>query len=359
MERPRRYALAVELTSHCNQRCSYCYNAWREDNGREVGALASDELCSLLDRALGEVEFDHVTLTGGEPFVRPDIFRVLDVCRDHGVGIQMISNGGLIDDRIASRLAPYGIRCIQVTLDGPNAEVHEAHVKGEHFEATLAGIRALRRHGVRVVGCIVVTRRNAALVGETLDLFHELGVEIIALSRFSPAGYAARNAAELLPSRSDIVVALQQGEARGVAYGMDLQVTMPVPPCVIEHRDYPHVKFGACPIGTEMQEFSLGPQGELRSCTLHTEVLGDVRQRSMAELVTLPSLTAYRDTTPEFCAPCPHRSSCMGGCGAAAASMFGDARGLDPFVAQHVDDAFAAQLRAQREPARMRLPVAP
>ena len=102
-----------------------------------------------------------------------------------------------------------------------------------------------------------------------------------------------------------------------------------------------------------------GPKGELRSCTLHTEVLGDVHTQSMAELVSLPALHAYRDTTPEFCAPCHHRSSCLGGCGAAAASLFGDPRGLDPFVAQHVDDAFAARLRAAREegPVRMRLPV--
>lgn len=357
--RPRRYALAVELTSHCNQRCTYCYNAWREDNGRTVGALASDDLVALLDRALTEVEFDHVTLTGGEPFVRPDIWRVLDVCRTHGVGIQMISNGGLVDEAIAERLAPYRIRCIQITLDGPNAALHHEHVGGtDHWEPTLAGIRALTRHGVRVVGCIVVTRKNAPVVGETLDLFRSLGVDIVALSRFSPAGYAANHAAELLPSRRDMITALAQGEQRGREHGMDLQVTMPVPPCVVDHADYPHVRFGGCPIGTEMQEFSLGPRGELRSCTLHTEVIGDAMTTSMAALVQSPKLAAYRDVTPEFCAPCPHRSSCLGGCGAAAATMLGDARGLDPFVAQHVDDAFAARLaEARTEHRRVRLPV--
>lgn len=363
MDRPRRYALAVELTSHCNQRCSYCYNAWREDNGRQVGALGSDELCDLLDRALREVEFDHVTLTGGEPFVRPDIWRVLDLCRDHGVGVQMISNGGLVTEAIAARLAPYRIRCIQITLDGPDAGMHHEHVGGDdHWDATLAGIRALVAHGVCVVGCIVVTRRNAAHVGEILDLFRSLGVTIVALSRFSPAGYAGQFAPTLLPSRRDLVVALDQAELRGAEYGMELQVTMPVPPCVIEHADYPHVRFGACPIGTEMQEFALGPRGELRSCTLHEAPLGDARQQSMAQLVSVPELAAYRDVTPEFCAPCLHRRSCLGGCGAAAATMLGDPRGLDPFVAQHVDDAFAArlaQLRAAGEPPRRRLPVSP
>jgi radical SAM protein with 4Fe4S-binding SPASM domain len=361
--RPRRYALAVELTSHCNQRCSYCYNAWREDNGKQVGAMASDDLCEVLDRALTEVEFDHVTLTGGEPFVRPDIWRILDVCKKHGVGVQMISNGGLVTDEIAEKLAPYRIRCIQITLDGPNADLHHEHVGGtNHWEPTLAGIKALVSRGVCVVGCIVVTRKNAEVVGETLDLFRSLGVGIVALSRFSPAGYAANHAAALLPSRRDVITALEQGEQRGRDHGMDLQVTMPVPPCVVEHSDYPHVRFGSCPIGTEMQEFALGPRGELRSCTLHTEEIGDARTESMAALVTSPKLKAYRDVTPEFCAPCPHKSSCMGGCGAAAATMLGDARGLDPFVAQHVDDALASRLaeaRATQAPSgtRVRLPV--
>ncbi len=348
VHRPRVNSVAIELTSHCNQRCSYCYNAWREDNGRSVGALPHEELLALVERVLTELELDHVTLTGGETFARADVFDVLDRCRAHGVDVQIISNGGLIDDALAARLRPYPIRCIQVTLNGPTAALHNEHVRGEHFDATLEGIRALRRHGVQVAGCIVVTRRNAAVVGEILDRFIELDVSLIALSRFSPAGYAAAHVAELLPARQDMITALEQAERRGREHGLDLQVTMPVPPCVIEHADYPHIRFGGCPIGTEAQELALGPPGELRSCTLHTASLGDARERPLPELLRAPALSAYRDVTPEFCAPCPHRTSCLGGCGAAAASVLGDPRGLDPFVAQHVDDQFAARLRRAR-----------
>lgn len=349
--RRRVNSIAIELTSHCNQRCSYCYNAWREDNGRSVGALPHAELLAVVHKALDELELDHVTLTGGETFARADVFDVLDACKGHGVDVQIISNGGLIDDALAERLRPYPIRCIQITLNGPNAELHRAHVGGDHFDATIEGIRALRRHRVPVAGCIVVTRRNAAVVGEILDLFAELGVTLIALSRFSPAGYAAAHVAELLPSRSDMVTALSQAEARAGQHGLELQVTMPVPPCVIDHADYPHIRFGGCPIGTEAQELALGPRGELRSCTLHSETLGDARTQPFAELLDAPALTRYRDVTPEFCAPCPHRRSCLGGCGAAAASVLGDPRGLDPFVAQHVDDEFAARLAAARRSA--------
>lgn len=346
--RPRLHSLAVELTSACNQKCTYCYNAWREDDGRGVGALPTSDLVALLGRALDEIAFDHVTFTGGEPFSRRDLFEILDVCVARGTPLQIISNGGLITEAAAAALAARRPLSVQVTLDGPRADVHDAHVGGAgHFERTLRGIRLLGANGVRVVGCVVVTRNNAAQVGSILDLFASLGVTSISFSRFSPAGYAVRHAAALLPSRSDIVVALAQAEERAVRHGLVVSSTMPIPPCVVEHADYPHVRFGACPIGTEMQELVLGPRGELRNCTLHEEAIGDARGASFGELAASGQVQRYRDVTPEFCAPCVHAPTCLGGCGASAIAMTG-ARGLDPFVAQHVDDAFAGRLRAER-----------
>ncbi len=346
--RPHHHALAVELTSACNQKCAYCYNAWREDDGRAVGALPSATLIALLDRTLREVHFDHLTFTGGEPFSRRDLFDILDVCARHQTPFQMISNGGLITDAHAERLAPYKPLSVQVTLNAPDAATHDEVVGGEgHFERTLRGIRTLTKHNIRVVGCVVVTRNNAALVGATLDLFASLDVRVISFSRFSPSGYSSAHAAALLPSRSDILVALEAANARAELHGLSIQSTMPIPPCVVEPEDYPRVRFGSCPIGTLMQEFVLGPRGELRNCTLHEAPLGDVKIESIAAVLQAPAVMHYRDVTPEFCAPCPHASTCMGGCGAAAVALTGK-RGLDPFVAQHIDPAMAAQLAEAR-----------
>ncbi len=347
MERPKRYSLAVELTPYCNQKCGYCYNDWRDDLSK-AKTLPGPELLALVERAVSEVDLDHVTLTGGEPFAWPPLFDLLEMLRARGLRALIISNGGLVTEEIAARVAPFDPLWIQITLNGPDAALHEEHVGKGCFEPTLAGIRALVARGVRVSGSIVVTRKNATKITETLELFRALGVRDIALSRYSPAGYAAEQIAELLPARRDLVVALEAAEAHAAAHGTSVQVTMPVPPCVVEHEDYPRVRFSTCPIGTEMQELALGTDGKLRHCTLHTESLGDVRERSFAELVTQPAFAHYRDTTPAFCAPCPHKSTCLGGCGAAAATVLGDPRGLDPLVAQHVDDRLAAELRRAR-----------
>lgn len=358
MDRPRRYALAIELTPYCNQKCGYCYNDWRDDLSATQG-LAPAELLHTVERAITEVQFDHVTLTGGEPFTRVDLFDLLALLERHSLRALIISNGGMITDDHARRLAPFNPLFVQITLNGPNAELHEAHVgqNHQHFAKTLRGISHLRDHGITVGGCMVVTRKNAPYVTDTLELFHSLGVRNIALSRYSPAGYASEQTAELLPSRSDVLSALTQANPFGRDRGMQLQVTMPVPPCVIDTKEFPHIRFSMCPIGTEMQEFALGYDGQLRNCPLHTDRLGDARTESFTTLLSSPKVTHYRDVTPEFCAPCPHKQTCIGGCGAAAASTLGDPRALDPFVAQHVDDDFRSALRHARRGDESFIPI--
>lgn len=359
--RPKVYSIAIETTAYCNQKCDYCYNEWRDDGA--LGGGGRDKLLARASKLVESFDIDHVTLTGGEPLAQPGLFDLLDLFRAHGIGVQIISNGGLVTPELARRLASHRLRYVQVTLNGPDAELHEAHVGRGHFDKTLSGIATLRDHGVPVVGCIVITKKNAARVAETLELFVSLGVRQIALSRFSPAGYAARHAAQLLPSRSELIEAFEQAEPFGRDRGMRLMCTMPVPPCAVEVERYPNIGFGTCPIGTKMQELALGPDGRLKNCTLHATAIGGVADIlepgvDVGALLRAPEVSEYRSELPEFCVGCVHASSCGGGCGAAAEWVSGHARRTpDPFVWQHIDDALAARFERQRRDGKTHLEV--
>lgn len=356
------HSLAIELTASCNQKCDYCYNEWREDDGRSVDTGSVDQLMRRVRKLADAWDLDHVTLTGGEPFSHAGVFPLLDEMHARGIGVQMISNGGLITDAIAERLKTYRLRFIQITLNGADAKLHEEHVGEGHFEKTLRGIRALRGAEIPLVGCIVVTRKNARKVGEILSLWKALGAQHVALSRFSPAGYAATHAASLLPSREDLIEAFQQALpfAKG---GMRVSCTMPVPPCAIETSEYAPIQFGGCAVGTHMQEFALGPNGTLRNCTLHkTAISGvlDILDDAVDPLALLvaPEVSDYRKEVPEFCQGCQHEKTCAGGCGAAAEWVLGHARKhVDPFVSQYTDDALGQRLEAQRRDGRRHLEV--
>lgn len=361
-QKPKVSSVAVELTAYCNQKCSYCYNEWRDDGGRSLfegearpqqpGGRQLERIRRLLDAW----EIDHFTLTGGEPCASRELFPVLDLLRERGVGSQMISNGGLIEPDVADRLAGYDLRFVQITLNGSEPSLHEAHVGKGHFEPTLRGIRELVQRGVPVVGCVVVTRLNAADLGAILELWEGLGVRHIALSRFSPAGYAASHAAKLLPSRADLLEAFAATQAFSEKRrAFQTSCTMPVPPCAVEVERFPDIRFGSCPIGTSAQEFALGPDGKLRNCTLHRTAIGSVRDVlhpdvDLVALLQAAEVRDYRRQLPEFCTGCLHAETCGGGCGAAAEWVLGHARRFpDPFVWQHIDDAFAAELSARRD----------
>lgn len=361
--RPKLYSVAIETTAYCNQKCDYCYNEWREDGGASLDKSDRDKMLLRVEKLLDAVDLDHATVTGGEPFSHPKIFELFDLLRDRGVSVQIISNGGMITPALAERLAPYKVRYVQITLNGADEALHAAHVGAGHFERTLAGIRALRAVGVPVVGCIVVTKKNAAAIGAILELWSSLGVRQISLSRFSPAGYAARHAAQLLPSRSDLLTAFAQAVPYGKERGMTLICTMPVPPCAIEVEEYAPIQFGTCAIGTSMQEVALGPEGKLKNCTLHTTALGgvpDILDPSVdvAKLFSAPELVDYKRQTPDFCHGCVHEKTCAGGCGAAAEWVLGHARRYpDPFVFQHVDDDLGARLERDRRDGKTHLEV--
>ena len=359
--RPSLHAVALELTRYCNQTCDYCYNAFRGESHAQ--SQSPDRWPERLERLLEAFAIGQVTLTGGEPFAYRGIFRLLEMLRAASVPMRMISNGGLMTDALAERLAPFAPQFVQVTLNGPDRALHEEHVGEGHFDKTIAGIEALRRHGVNVVGCVVVTRKNADRVGEILALWRSLGIRQMALSRFSPAGYAVQQVAELLPSRDQLVTAFEQAAPFARDHGMRINCTMPIPPCAIEVERFAPIGFGSCPIGTSMQELAVGPDGRLRNCTLHGRAIGDAGDiadpdTDLRALLAHADRREYRATVPEFCRGCEYEQSCNGGCGAASEWVLGGReRFPDPIVAQYVDPAFAARL-AQARSGKRRLTLA-
>ena len=257
-------SLAIELTPRCNQQCVYCYNAWRGEPASADSELSTDRLKTLVDRVLDQAELQRVTLTGGEPFLREDVFEIVDYLNGRDLAVAFISNGGVIGDEIAGHLASRRVDYVQITLAGPDASTHDAVCGAGSFERTTGAMRTLAAAGVAVGGSYLCTQHNATMAREIYETMLAAGARShFAFNRFNPSGHAQEHMVQLMPSRGDVLTALSAADGFAAAHQCKVHCTMPIPRCMIQESDYPHIKFGQCAAGSTAGEFAVDPHGRL------------------------------------------------------------------------------------------------
>ena len=130
----------LEITSKCNLRCLHCYN--------ESGILKNEISFELFKRLIDEFdEKPDITFSGGEPLLHPDIWKMLEYAQDKiNNDSVLITNATLITDEIAKKLTASGIG-VQVSLNGINAEQHDAICGKGNYEKTLRGLDRLLEAG--------------------------------------------------------------------------------------------------------------------------------------------------------------------------------------------------------------------
>ena len=156
-------AALVELTYACNWRCVFCYNPRHHDKKRMDLAEWSGVLDDL--RGLGTL---NVTVTGGEPLAHPEALEIMAAVRARAMSFRLFTNGALVSDAVAARLAELHPVAVELSLHGAIAETHErATLAPGSFAAMWLGIRHLREHGLTVVLKTPLTRLNE---NELLDM---------------------------------------------------------------------------------------------------------------------------------------------------------------------------------------------
>jgi len=164
----------LELTHTCNLRCGFCCNRKTEDHA----PLALDEWRRVISelRALGTL---YVTLTGGEPLAHPDFFEIASVVREQHMAIRLLTNGTLIDEGTADRIAALHPLSVELSLHGATAATHDVAtgVPGS-FKALWHAIDLLDERGVALALKTLITRSNAREVTDIASVAQDRGLPI-------------------------------------------------------------------------------------------------------------------------------------------------------------------------------------
>ncbi len=180
---------AWQLTNRCTARCIACC----EESGPDRGWRDELDNAEALDlaRRIVAAGIPYVAFGGGEPLGVPHAWEVFDVLAAGGVALKIETDGTRIDDGAAERLARLSVQCVQVSVDGATAAMHERVRPGSSFDAATGAIRRLVAHGVTAQLVFVPTRWNLPGMIETYDLAVELGCEAFVSGPLMRIGRAA------------------------------------------------------------------------------------------------------------------------------------------------------------------------
>ena len=173
------------LTRRCNLTCKHCY-ALSADHAYP-GELTTDELFGVMDD-LKAFRVPVLILSGGEPLLRPDLFEVAARAKAMGFYTGLSTNGTLIDEALAERIATLGFDYVGISLDGLRA-THDRFRRLEGaFDASLAALRRLRDRGVKVGLRFTMTALNAHDLPALLALMRDEGIPKFYFSHLNYAG---------------------------------------------------------------------------------------------------------------------------------------------------------------------------
>ena len=192
-EVPGPWQIVVFPTNRCNLKCNICWQRYVEEKWGKLEhhrELPDERLLELVDEAASMGAHEWSVAGGGEPFVRAEL--VLKMCeriRKHGMNGGIFTNGTLLRREHLERLIDMGWQRLDISLDGPDAEINDAIRSRNAFERCTAALRLLdeiKRAGNKTLPEVdahtVLTRLNVDKMAAMARLVSDMGVKRLGFS---------------------------------------------------------------------------------------------------------------------------------------------------------------------------------
>ena len=163
-----------DLTYRCNERCVHCYLD-HDDHGE----LTTAECLAVMEE-LAKAGTLFLTFSGGEIFLRPDLYEILAEARRLHFDISLKTNALLVTKERAARLREFGVRRVQISIYSDVPEVHDAITKVPgSLQRTLAAIPLLIEQGLQVKLACPLMRENLLAYRGVMALAEKIGVPYV------------------------------------------------------------------------------------------------------------------------------------------------------------------------------------
>ncbi len=188
---PRPYfSFQWHITDACDQRCKHCY-IFAEDAGKCPDAMDFGQMETVLENCLdfcgtyGRQPYFY--LTGGDPLLHPDFWRLAERFREKQIPFTIMGNPFHLTEAVCRRLKDCGCLRYQMSLDGTE-KTHDWFRKPGSYRTTLEKIGVINGAGIRSILMTTVSGKNIDEVPQIIDAAVGAGVKVYAFARYCPTG---------------------------------------------------------------------------------------------------------------------------------------------------------------------------
>ena len=184
---PGMYKKSVQwsITGRCNYNCRHCFMSAPDYKGEDL----TIEECRRIVNQLADNGVMAVSITGGEPFVNPHFYEILDEIKKRGMYLETLySNGKLIDDHLLDELEKRNMHpAFHISFDGIGWHDWLRGEKGAEEEAVRA-FKLLRERGFQTSTSMCLHRHNYKDLRKNINFLAGLGLVHVKINVASPTG---------------------------------------------------------------------------------------------------------------------------------------------------------------------------
>ncbi|MHA1449545.1 MAG: radical SAM/SPASM domain-containing protein [Candidatus Hodarchaeales archaeon] len=313
-------ALSWAISSACNLKCKHCRQP-------PINELSFEKKIDFINYLVNKTVIQNITITGGEPLIHQDIWKLCNYLNDCNFKVGIVSNGTTLIPEIIEKIAHHEVK-MTISLDG-SKRIHE-QIRGKNtFDRTRNGIKLLDDEGMKFKINKVIFSSQKGDSQEYIRFLEQFNhLEALNLYRCIPTGKASLNMLSEKNKHYAILNELLSVISTSILKNsVNIYVDDPLAPLYTPEDIYRDLKIKFGCLAREGM-ISAQPDGSFLACqALPIEVANWSRGLNWNDLSSHPLVQRTRASTnitkglfPEECLKCGHFSPCKGGCTAFAFS---------------------------------------
>ena len=156
--KPYPVSVHIEITNKCNERCIHCYIP-DKFKCMQMSFRTFEDIVSQCH----ELNILHLTISGGEPLLHPDILKILSVCRKNNFSVNLLTNLTALTDDIIEEMEQNPLLGVQTSIYSMVSDVHDS-ITGRigSFDKTITAVKQLIASKIPVQISCPIMKQNYA-----------------------------------------------------------------------------------------------------------------------------------------------------------------------------------------------------